>query len=220
MKHWHLQHINPNLAEIFQNPSILAFRQNKNLRNIIVTKLIENGKVKRKFTNKMLGKCTPCLVNNRTLCCKQVANITTFRSSQTNRIFQIYHNLNCKSKYAIYLLECTKCKIQYVGKSETEFNIRLNNHREDLWIPDAILASRHFSDKDNSFNTHAIFILIEQIRHIDIDKGKNKERLKQRQNFWILTLETPKSLKAFINNLINIVASIILLTYFHLPNLR
>ena len=167
MKHWHLRHINPNLAEMFQNPSILAFRRNKDLRNITVTKLIENGKLKKKFTNKM--QCTPCLGNNRTLCCKQVANITTFRSNQTNRIFQIYNNLNCTSKYVIYLLECTKCKIQYVGKAETEFNIRLNNHRKDLWKPDAVLASRHFSGKDHSLNTHAIFILIEQIRHNDID---------------------------------------------------
>ena len=26
MKHWHLLHRNPNLAEIFQNPPIFAFR--------------------------------------------------------------------------------------------------------------------------------------------------------------------------------------------------
>ena len=128
MKHWHLLHINPNLAEIFQNPPILAFRRNKNLRDIIGTKLIENGKVKRKFTNKIQGKCTPCLVSNRTLCFKQIVHTTKFRSNQTNRIFQVYHNLNCKRKYIIYLLECTKCKIQHVGKAEAEFNIRLNNH--------------------------------------------------------------------------------------------
>ena len=112
MKHWRFLHINPNLADIFQSPPILAFRRNKNLRDIIGTNLIENGKVKRKFTNKIQGKCTPCLANNTNLCCKQVANRTTFRSNQTNRIFQIYHNLNCKSKYVIYLLESTKCKIQ------------------------------------------------------------------------------------------------------------
>ena len=130
MKHWHLLHINPNLAEIFQNPPILAFRQNKNLREIIGTKLIENGKVKRKFKNKIQGKCTPCLANNRTLCCKQIVHTTKFKSNQTNRICHICHNLNCKSKYVIYLLECTKCKMQYVGKAETEFNIRLNNHQK------------------------------------------------------------------------------------------
>ena len=45
-------------------------------------------------------------------------------------------------------------------------------------------TSHHFSGKSQNFNTHAKFILIEQIRHIDIDKEKNKERLKQQmENF-------------------------------------
>ena len=81
------------------------------------------------------------------------------------------------------MLECTKCKIQYVGKAGTEFNIRLNKHRKDVWKPDAIPASCHFSGKNRNFNTHVKFILIEQILHIDIDKEKNKERIKQRENF-------------------------------------
>ena len=158
MKQWPLLHINPNLAEIFENLPILAFRENRNLRGIIGTKLIENGKVKRKFTNKIQGKRTPCLANNRTLCYKQIVHTTMFRSNQANRIFHIYHNLNCKSKYVIYLLECTKCKIQYVGKAETEFNIRLNNHRKDIWKPDAIPASRHFSGKNHNFSTHTYWL--------------------------------------------------------------
>ena len=46
MKHWHLLHINPNLAEIFQNPLILAFHRSKNRRGIIDIKLTENDKAK------------------------------------------------------------------------------------------------------------------------------------------------------------------------------
>ena len=117
-------------------------------------------------------------------------HIATFRSNQTNRIFQICYDLNCKCSYEIYLLECAKCKIQYVGKAETELNIRFNNHRKDVWNTHALPASRHFSGKNYKFNTHAKFILIEQIRHIDIDKAKNKERLKRSENVWILKLET------------------------------
>ena len=48
----------------------------------------------------------------------------------------------------------------------------------------------HFSEKDYNFNTHAKLILIELLRHINIDKEKSMERLKERENFWILTLET------------------------------
>ena len=121
--------------------------------------------------------------------------------SHADRIFHIYHNLNCKSKYVIYLLELTECKIQYVGKAETEFNIRLNNHRKDVWKPDAIPASHPFSGKNHNFNTHAKFILIEQIRHVDIDTEKIKKSPKQRENFWILTLETltPKGINQELN---------------------
>ena len=127
MKHWHLLHINPNLAETLQNPPILAVPRNSNLRDIIGTKLNKNGKAKRKSTNNIQGKCTPCLANNRILYCKQVINTTTFRNNLRNRIFKIHHNLNCKS-----LLECIKCKIQYIGKTETEFSIRLDNHQRDV----------------------------------------------------------------------------------------
>ena len=84
------------IAKIFRISPILVFCWNKNLRDIIGTKLIKNDKVKRIFTNKIQVKYTPCLANNRTLCCKQIVHSTTFRSNHTSRIFQICHNLNCK----------------------------------------------------------------------------------------------------------------------------
>ena len=70
--------------------------------------------------------------------------------------------------------------MQYDGKVETEFNIRLNNHQKDVWQQDAIPASCHFSGKNHNFNMHAKFILIEQICHININQEKDKEMLKQR----------------------------------------
>ena len=36
------------------------------------------------------------------------------------------------------------CNIQYVGKSETSFNVRLNNHRKDVSNPKTIPAYIHF----------------------------------------------------------------------------
>ena len=48
----------------------------------------------------------------------------------------------------MYLSEYLKCLIQYVGMSQTEFNIRLNNHIEDAARKDSIPASNHFALKD------------------------------------------------------------------------
>ena len=91
------------------------------------------------------------------------------------------------------MLECTKCKIQNVGRAETEFRIRLNNNRKDAWKSHAIFTSRHFSDKNHNFNTHAKFILIEQTHQININKEENLGKTKTK----IKLLETlrPKSLK-------------------------
>ena len=59
-------------------------------------------------------------------------------------------------------MECILCKIQYVGKSETPFNLRLNNHRKDVYNPKAIPVCNHF--KIHGHN--AKFTLIKQLTEI------------------------------------------------------
>ena len=140
--------------------------------------------------NDHTGKCDPCN-STRCLYCQQLISTTTFRSNQTSKTFKIYHRVNCKRSFVIYVLECYICNIQYVGKSETPFNIRLNNHRKDVKNPNAIPACKHFIRQDHDFNNHGKIIIIEQLRNIRKTSTETlKERLKQRENFWIMKLET------------------------------
>ena len=83
-------------------------------------------------------------------------------------------------------MECTLCKIQYVGKTETPFNIRLNNHRKDANgnNPKAIPASIHFKQPGHNFNKQTKFTLIEEINNtINTDIDKIKIKLKRREEF-------------------------------------
>ena len=109
---------------------------------------------------------------------------------QTKRKFKIYHKVNCKSEYVIYLMECTVCNKQYAGKAETAFNIRLNNHRKDTEDPSPILACRHFQQQGHNFNCHAKFIIIDKLVNTSSSKDILRERLIQRENFWIQKLKT------------------------------
>ena len=117
-------------------------------------------------------------------------------------------------------MECTLCKIQYVGKAETSFNIRLNNHRIDANgnNPKAIPASIHFKQPGHNFNKHAKFTLIEQI-NTDIDTIKI--RLKRSEYFWILKLETltSRELNQKLNNVnkFQSVAYFMFISVYHLP---
>ena len=110
-------------------------------------------------------------------------------------------NLNCKSKLLIYLMECRICRIQYIGKSETEFNIRLNNNHKDFHRQNAPQADQHFKLPNHKFSQHARFTLIEQLDNMRIDKDLATHRLKKSENFWIETLKTlhPYGLNAVLN---------------------
>ena len=93
-------------------------------------------------------------------------------------------------------MECTLCKNQYEGKSETSFNIRLNKHRKDVEKPDTILACRHFEETNHVFNKDAKFIIINKLTSTTKSKDILRQRLIERENFLIQTVETlhPKRL--------------------------
>ena len=102
-------------------------------------------------------------------------------------------------------MECTLCKIQYVGKANKPFNIRLSNNREGANgnNPNAMSASIHFKQPGHTFNKHAEFTLIEQINNtLNTDIDTMKIRLKRREDFWILKPDTltPKGLNPELNN--------------------
>ena len=103
-----------------------------NLKELIGSNCIENRKVKRARNTFTIGKSSPCLSKTGNLCCSQLRSTTTFISQQTKEKIKIYHKVNCKSEYVIYFMECTVCNKQYVGKSQTVFNIRLNNHGKEV----------------------------------------------------------------------------------------
>ena len=85
--------------------------------------------------------------------------------------------------YSINLMECKICNLQYAGKNETPFNIRLDNHSKDEKVPKAKLADKHFQKNDHRFNEHARFTIIDRLTNINLDKKILREHLIQRENF-------------------------------------
>ena len=86
-------------------------------------------------------------------------------------------------------MEWKLCNKQYMGKSETNFNLRLNNHQKDVHKQNLLQADQHFWLPGQNFNNHAKFTLIELLNGTNIDKELLKYRLK-RQDFWIKKLKT------------------------------
>ena len=202
-KHWDILKVDPNLEQIFQEKPVMAFKRNKNLKDMIGQKTLLNNKVVRKKPIKThKGLCSPCNSHGNNICCKQIRNTDEFQNNGTKEKFKIFHRVNCRSKFVIYLLECILCMIQYVGKSEWPMNIRMNKHRNDALKEDAIPICRHFNQCSHNFRDHARFTIIEQLN----DQGKSLQTMRKileaRENFWIKRLGTlaPNGLNQGLNN--------------------
>lgn len=193
-KHWHLLQLNPDINDHFKEPPIMAYRRCRNLKDILGSKIIENNRVVRRPLTPAVGKCTPCMSKTGNLCCKQIANTSSFRSASNGKTFRIFHHVNCKSTFVIYIMECSRCKLQYIGKSEFPMNIRINNHRKDAHRPDGLPASQHFNKAGHDFNEHATFTIIEQLKNTDAPKKEKRNTLERREDLWIIKLQTLKPL--------------------------
>ena len=123
----------------------------------------QNMKAKQNVKQNVAKReCIPCNTS-RCFSCQQII-ATLFESIQIKEKLNTYHKISCKINYVIYLLECLSCEIQYVGKSETPFYIRLNNHWKDIKNLHTIKACKHFNNWNHVFHKHGKFILIEQLR--------------------------------------------------------
>ena len=107
-KNWNILQINSGISETFKSKPLVAYRRNPNLQQLIGGHRVENGKVVKRIT-KTVGLCTPCRSKRGNKCCKQMKTTSTFRNRHTNKVFKIFHRVNCKDKNIIYLMECTKC---------------------------------------------------------------------------------------------------------------
>ena len=80
--------------------------------------------------------------------------------------------------------------MQYVGKAETTFNVRLNNHRKDTKKPNSILACKNIFTRKDIISTN--IPNSSSLTNINLHDSKEalREMLVIRENFWIQKLRT------------------------------
>ena len=188
---WSHMQINPDVKSRFPEKPMLAFKRNRNLRDILGQTRLSKGRVvrKKKITK---GRCTPCNGRVDAKCCNHVISTNFFTDIKGLRKYEMRHRTNCKSKNAIYLGWCNKCNNkQYVGKLEEQgANRRINKHRNDVKRTDGISIDRHFDQPDHDFNRDFRLIVIEQITKKNLTKEQMRTILLKREDFWTLKLNT------------------------------
>ena len=178
-KHSNLLQVNDDLKALFQRPPMVAFKNPKALRNVLVrAKLPAVTRTKGSF------KCN----GPRCKICEKVVETDCFTSFVTGETFHINFELNCNSCCIIYLFECIVCWKQLVGECTTAWRDRWH-----VYTSDSRKAQRgeHHMQKE----VHAHFKLpghtsIEKdVRILFIDKT-DPMFPKKREKFWMEKLQT------------------------------
>jgi len=92
-------------------------------------------------------------------------------------------SMDCNSNNIIYLISCTKCKLNYIGQTKRKLKDRLNGHRTNIKHKRNTAIAIHFNNTNHKL-THLKISPIEQI-YTNIEETRLK-----RENFWINTLNT------------------------------
>lgn len=128
-----------------------------------------------------LPQPTACKLR-RCATCQHFNSLNHFTSTANRKSFKIRQPFSCNSTNVIYLITCSKCKKQYVGKTTKPLRERINHHRTNINRNKKIYVCVHFN-----FPDHQLSNLTVQV--IDSSPPNQLSRLEQ---YWIQTLETVK----------------------------
>ena len=149
------------------------------------------------FNKCRLNECkVHCRSNNLILPLNHV------KSTVCNKNFSILTNsdLSCKSNNIVYLITCSVCKIQYVGETGRNFDIRMSEHikfierkSKNMRIYQHFTNDEHFTDNNGNIlptNKRLRFQIIESIKSVNLSDGDARKLRLNRELYWISKMKT------------------------------
>ena len=96
--HWKEIKKSETLAKLFPEPTVVAFRRPK----VIKDRLVGAAVSRPAFT---VGQCKPC-GDKRCKCFLLLQHALVFHSKMTGKEYKIFCHVNCKTPNVVYLLDC------------------------------------------------------------------------------------------------------------------
>ena len=160
----------------------IGYKQPKNLQQLVGGDRGGSGGRDKIPPDAGCSKCNHCKVS-----CPIIEETKYFRSTRTDKRYQIKQKIDCDSSWVIYLSTCKKCRGQYVGKSQTIFKKRHSNHKREIKNEIGGLG-HHYGGSGGCGYQNVSITLIEEV------KTKTPKYLAERELFW------QHQLRVFVSN--------------------
>ena len=116
-----------NIHDIFKETPVVAYRRSPNLRDLLVRAKLQNtGNATQ--PNHSFGTFR-CNSKHGCLACPHIDNERT-NYTFINNTGEIKQQMTCKSTNLIYMIECKRCKKQYIGETKRTLRERFTEHRQ------------------------------------------------------------------------------------------
>ena len=132
-------------------------------------------------------------------CCLWIKETSYILKHERNEYDNIYRQsliaieggINCQSQNVIYVIECKKCEMQYVGETRCNLKTRLQRHLSDIRTRKDTSVAIHFNyDCVSDLNVADLIIYPIEIIPDQGSSYKNEKKLLMRESFWIKELNS------------------------------
>ena len=93
------------------------------------------------------------------------------------------NKFNCNTAGVVYMVECHKCGIQYVGQTTRKFKTRMGEHINDIKNKKDRAIANHFNSKGHNLSDFRTMVIERVIPN-------DTAWLLEREEMWIKRLET------------------------------
>ena len=131
---------------------IKSKRQPKNLKKLLTSAKFES---ENNLVTEGVSKCK----NKRCKICDIIIEGKHFMFKHSGSYFEIKRNLTCTSKNVVYVLQCDKCKEEYIGSTK-QLNQRISLHKSNIKLPQnrILFVSKHiFECSKGNFRVMPIY---------------------------------------------------------------
>eukprot|EP00079_Xenopus_tropicalis_P032370 XP_017946141.1 PREDICTED: uncharacterized protein LOC108645441 [Xenopus tropicalis] len=177
----------PILRQILNKGHRFVTRKTETLSNLLSPSLIDTDVTTDTWlSTKGCFKCG----TRQCITCNYIHKTNCFISSTTLKKYQIKHFINCNTRNVIYLLTCTKCKMQYVGQTGRKLKDRIREHVLNITnINSHTTVAKHFQECSNRSLSFLQVTGIDRV--IPNPRGGNiSSILIRKETKWIFFLKT------------------------------
>jgi hypothetical protein len=147
LRNFHIIQDDPDLAEIFPKPPLVAYKRDNNIRDQLV-----RAQFKEPSSNQPNTPGTSRCDRARCKTCPFIDGSDHLQFPSGT--FNIHHKFDCKTTDLVYVLLCTLCNKKYIGETYRSLEQRFSEHLRSIRLNYANPIGKHFNLPGHDASQH------------------------------------------------------------------